>query len=223
MPRLQRVIVEGVPHHVTQRGVKKSKVFFSDNDKFFYLDLFKHYAREFDVEVLAYCLMETHVHHVLVPGRKDSFHRLFRPLHSRYARIVNVRHNWVGHLWQNRFFSCALSESHLANAIKYVELNPIKAGVKKDPREYLWSSARARILGYKDTILTNDPFWNKILSSYTDDWAGWLSTGYKEEDIDLIRENTLKGIPCGDKKFVRLLEMRTGARLHHRKSGRAVV
>ena len=98
-----------------------------------------------EVRVLAYCLMSNHVHLVVVPGRADSLAVLFRRVHGRYAQYLNIRRQRSGHLWQSRFFSCALSESHLWVALRYVEQNPCRACIAGTPGEYRWSSAGAHL------------------------------------------------------------------------------
>ena len=113
MPRVARVVFDGIPHHITQRGNRRADVFFEDVDRTKYLELLNGYCQMHDVEVLAYCLMINHVHIVAVPAKSDGLQRVFKPLHMRYAQEINRSHGWSGHLWQGRFFSNPLDEVYL--------------------------------------------------------------------------------------------------------------
>ena len=161
MPRQSRYISAGTPYHVTQRGVRKSDVFFSSLDRMYYLKLIREKAVRYGVEVLAYCLMTTHVHHVLVPKFKNSLGDMLRCVHSRYANRINKKMGWTGHLWQCRYFACPLDGIHLPRAIRYVELNPVRANMVKNAGSYPWSSAFYRINNKQSRIITKDPYWKK--------------------------------------------------------------
>lgn len=118
MPRLPRIVVPGLPHHLTQRGARRQQTFSGDDDYRAYLDLMRDWCRHALVAVWAYCLMPNHVHFIAVPAAEA---------HRRYARRVNEREGWTGHFWQARFGSSALDEAHLLQAVRYVELNPVRA------------------------------------------------------------------------------------------------
>lgn len=129
MPRIPRPVFSGVPHHITQRGNRRENVFFSDEDRVVYLGWLAHYCAKFQVHVLAYCLMTNHIHLVAVPEGESALEKVFRPLHTRYAQRINGAMRWSGHLWQGRFFSSPLDEIYLWAAIRYVERNPVRAGI----------------------------------------------------------------------------------------------
>jgi len=129
MPRRPRAVFPGVAHHITQRGNNRQPVFFSDDDRRFYLDLLSHHSTRSGVRVIGYCLMTNHVHLVAVPEREDSFARALRHAHSEYALARNRADGRSGHLWQNRFFSCPLDSSHLMAALRYTDLNPVRAAL----------------------------------------------------------------------------------------------
>ena len=143
MSRNSRCVLPELPYHVTQRGTNRQTVFFSAGDRRIYLSLFAAHQHDAGVRVLAYCLMSNHVHFVVVPERADSLAVLFRRVHGAYAQAFNARRRRSGHLWQNRFYSCPLSERHLWIALRYVEANPVRALVVGRPEEYRWSSAAA--------------------------------------------------------------------------------
>ena len=114
MPRVARVVVSGVPHHVTQRGNRGQDVFFSEEDRERYLAWLGEYAAQHRLKIWAYCLMSNHVHYVVVPKKASALGDVMQSLHTRHSQAINAEQGWQGHLWQGRFFSCPLDEAHLA-------------------------------------------------------------------------------------------------------------
>lgn len=153
MPRLPRTVFAGLAHHVTQRGNRREPIFFTDEDRLVYLSWLKEYANKHQVEVLAYCLMSNHIHLIAVPAADDGLQRALKPLHMRYAQRVNRRQGWSGHLWQGRFFSSPLDDAYLWTAIRYVECNPVRAGMVQCAEDYRWSSAAAHCANKPDGLL----------------------------------------------------------------------
>ncbi|MEW5980395.1 MAG: transposase, partial [Acidobacteriota bacterium] len=143
MARLARVIAPGVPHHVTQRGNRRQQTFFCDDDYREYIALVSEWCAKHCVRIWAWCLMPNHVHLIAVPSSPESLARAIGEAHRRYTRRINFRENWRGHLWQERFASFPLDENYLLAAARYVEMNPVAAGLVAHPGEYPWSSARA--------------------------------------------------------------------------------
>lgn len=220
MPRMARTICPRTPHHVTQRGNRREDVFFTDADRLAYLKWLTEYAEKHQVDVLAYCLMTNHVHLVVVPATEDALHRALKPLHMRYAQRINRRKRWKGHLWQGRFFSSALDEGYLWAAIRYVERNPVRAKMVRRAENYAWSSAAAHAgLLQEDTVLTGKLNWRRQFASIGN-WAAWLAEGDNPEQLELIRRNIDKGLPCGSASFVRRLEKLLGRDLAFRPPGR---
>jgi putative transposase len=123
------VVAVGAPHHVTQRGNNRQRVFHSQQDDQLYLALLAERAWQYECRLLGYCLMPNHVHLVAVPGRPDSVAKLLRVTHHRYALRINTRNDWQGHLWQERFHSFVMDEPHLLAAVRYIEMNPVRAGI----------------------------------------------------------------------------------------------
>src|SRR5947209_11547802 len=158
MPRNARCVCTGVAHHVTQRGVDHANVFYSQQDRQVYLNLVAENLVPAAVRVLAWCLMTNHVHWVVIPEREDSLAILFRRVHGRYAQYLNARRGRSGHLWQNRYFSCAVAEEREEIALRYVEWNPLRAGLVDLPQAYRWSSAAAHLRG-PEAELTPLPDW----------------------------------------------------------------
>jgi putative transposase len=208
----------GVAHHVTQRGNNKQRVFQSDEDFRLYLYLIGKYAVRCGVEILGYCLMPNHVHLVAVPEEEESLARALGGTHGEYALAVNASSTRSGHLWQNRFFSCPMDEGHCWRALRYVDLNPVRAGLVGAAWEWRWSSARAHVVDDDDPVL--DAGWRDTLGGWDDDaWRQLLRDG-DVEFSDTLRRSTHTGAPLGDRGFVEELERRWGRRLRVGSRGR---
>lgn len=219
VPRLARRVFAGLPHHVVQRGNRREDVFFCDADRSAYLDWLREYCDEARVQILAYCLMTNHVHVVAVPERDDSLEQVFRPLHTRHAMRLNRRRGSKGHVWQGRYFSSTLDEAYLWAAIRYVERNPVRAGMVKSAQEYRWSSAPAHCGPRVDPVLSQDPLWLETLRSVAN-WRAWLADFDPPVQLDALRAHARRSLPCGSEAFVRHLEFRSGLPLVPRARGR---
>jgi putative transposase len=216
MPRLARVVVPGMPHHITHRGVRRSDVFWDDADRLRYLNLLRFACTRFLLRIWAYCLMTNHVHFVGVPGRLDSIAKVFHWTHGRYDEYFNQKYDLSGNLWEDRPHSAVLDEDHAFNAVRYVERNPVRAGMVSNAWEYEWSSARARCgLGDDPLIDFSWPPEGSIPN-----WKTWVDIVGNRQVEDQIRKRTYSGRPCGDDSFVRTIESLTGRRLLPRKPGR---
>jgi putative transposase len=220
MPRRARIVVAGVAHHVTQRGNNREQVFFSDKDYRKYLSLLDCHASRAGTLVLGYCLMPNHIHLVVVPQTEDSLARTLGPLHSEYALAVNRTAGRSGHLWQNRFFSCPLDERHLLRALRYTDLNPMRAGLVTDPLAWHWSSARAHgDAGARDERLKAG--WVDYFRSWDhNEWREVLEAEMAAAEVESIRLATLTGAPLGSTEFVADLENGAGRRLRVYARGR---
>lgn len=217
MARLARAVVPGIPHHVTQRGNRRQDTFFREEDYATYLDLMAEWCTACGVEIWAYCLMPNHVHLIAVPETEDALARAVGEAHRRYTRHVNAREGWTGFLWQGRFASCPMDESHLVAAARYVELNPVAAGLVRRARDYRWSSARAHLAGRDDRLVKAAPLLERV-----GDWRTFLSGGENAEAAAELERHLSTGRPLGDADFVRRLEVRLGRTLAPAKRGRKV-
>lgn len=215
MARIARVIAPGLPHHVTQRGNRRQQTFFCKDDYEEYLRLMSAWCARWNVAVWAYCLMPNHVHLIVVPKSEAGFRRAIGEAHRRYTRRINFREGWRGHLWQGRFASVPLDNRYLLAAARYVELNPVRAGLAKDAAAYPWSSAAAHMSGRDDQLVEVKPLLEMI-----GNWKDFLLSGVSEEEIESIRRHEKTGRPLGDQAFIQRLEEVLRRILHRQKPGR---
>jgi len=218
MPRVARAVFPGIPHHITQRGNRREEVFFGEEDRLTYLSWLSEYCQKYAVKVWAYCLMTNHLHLVMTPSTAEGLQRVLKPLHMRYSQRVNRARGWQGHLWQGRFFSSPLDDAYLWAAIRYVERNPVRAGMVVKAEEYRWSSAAAHCGLRSDKVLTQ-PSLAKVRESI-EDWSVWLSAGDDEESLRILRRNSEKGLPCGSEGFIQKLGSLANRMLEYRPQGR---
>jgi putative transposase len=214
MARLARVVVPGVPHHITQRGNRGLETFFEADDYAAYLALLAESCGKAGTEVWAYCLMPNHVHLIMRPADADGLRAALGEAHRRYTRRINQRHDWQGHLWQERFHSFPMDEPHLLAAARHVELNPVRAGLAGRPEQWPWSSVRAHLAGRDDALARAAP-----LAALVPDWRRFLEGGLDEGRLEAIRRHTRTGRPLGDDSFVARLESRSGRRLRAGRPG----
>lgn len=213
---MARVVVPGVPHCVTQRGDRRETVFLARGDYQRYLNLLKEYSAARGLEAIAYCLMPNYVHLVAIPRRADSLATVLKPVHLRLAQFVNWTHGMTGRRWQGRFFSCPLDDRHTATAVRYVELNPVRAGLVREAESCQWSSAAAHAGLRNDEVLTVDA--RKLVG--TGDWRAWLREPDEDESIQQLRLLTRTDRPFGEASFVDKAERVTGRLLRPRPAGR---
>ena len=219
MARLARVVVPGIPHHVIQRGNRRQETFFEDADYRAYMDLMAEWCERRGVEVWAYCLMPNHVHLICVPATADALGRAVGEAHRRYALRVNKREGWTGYLWQGRFASYPMDEAHLRAAARYVERNPVAAGLVRRARDWRWSSARAHLAGTDDRLVRTAPLLERVAAWGDGDWRSFLSGKQSDDDHALIERHGRTGRPLGDAKFLTTLERRLGRPLRKEKPG----
>lgn len=214
MARLARVVIPDIPHHVIQRGNRRQRVFFCDKDKKAYLDLMKQYGKSAGLTFWAYCLMDNHVHFIVTPNTPESLAKGFGEVHRRYTRMINFRENWRGYLWQGRFNSFPLEESHLYAAVRYVEQNPVRAGLVTQAEHYRFSSASAHVFKKQDT-LCSDFFLLKEIP----DWSAYLNNPLTDKELYAFRKHGSTGRPLGSESFISGLENITGRMLVKQKPG----
>jgi putative transposase len=222
MPRVARVVVAGLPHHVTQRGNNRQQVFFADDDHHTYLQLLGEEARRYALDVLGYCLMPNHTHLVVVPRDRQSLAKAIGRAHWRYTQAINQRHGRSGHLWQNRFYSAALDNAHALYALRYVDCNPVRAGLCSAAVSYPWSSAAAHASGRDPGGLLDLPGFRRRFQGRPDggDWARALAAPLHEAQVMALRRATHTGRPLAAERALAKLEASLGCRLRPLKVGR---
>jgi putative transposase len=198
MPRSARIVVPDLPHHITQRGNRRQPIFFSDQDRRRYLDMLAAACTVHATKCLAWCLMENHVHLILVPATLDGLRATLASAHTRYAQRVNYGQGASGHLFQGRYSSYPMDESHLMVAVRYVENNPVKAGLVAQAEDWRWSSARAHILGGSDGLTDVD-----AIGRHVPNWRAYLQEGLEAADRDEAMEAAIRsGRPMGRAAWV---------------------
>lgn len=214
MARFARIVVPGIPHLVTQRGNRRMETFFSGDDYGAYLSLLAESSADAGCDIWAYCLMPNHVHLVMVPGDEDALRAALGETHRRYTRRINLRQDWQGHLWQERFHSFPMDEDYLQACVRYVEQNPVRAGLVAAPGQWRWSSAKAHLAGADDDLVSVTPLLERVT-----DWSAFLGAGLDEERLDRLRQHGRTGRPLGGEPFLDRLETLTGRLLRPGRPG----
>jgi putative transposase len=214
MARWARVVVPTVPHHVTQRGTRRLPVFLCEDDYRTYLRLLRDWCDREGVSIWAYCLMSNHVHLIAVPETESGLARAIGEAHRRYTRAVNFRQGWRGYLFQGRFASCPMDERYLLAAVRYVELNPVRAQMAQTAWEYPWSSAAAHTQGKDDRLVKVQPMLERVA-----DWHEYLDRESDAAELKALRRHNRTGRPLGDNEFIARLEQATGRDLRPHKPG----
>ena len=214
MARIARVVLSGLPHHVTQRGNRRQQMFFVDEDYAEYRRLLASSCGRCGTTIWAYCLMPNHLHLVMVPSSEDGLRCAMGEAHRRYTRLINFRHGWRGHLWQERFHSFVMDEPHLLVAARYIERNPVRAGLCRTVEQWPWSSARAHLCGEDDELVSVRP-----LLELMPDWASYLADDEADRLADQFHRHTRTGRPLGSEDFIKGVEARLGRVLRPRKPG----
>ncbi len=215
MARLARIVIPGEAHHVTQRGNRREPVFFEDEDYGYYKYLLAETAKKAGCEIWCYCLMPNHVHIIAVPSDEDGLRRTFGDVHRRYTRRINARNKWTGHLWQGRFGAVVMDENHLANAVRYVSLNPVRAKLVKRAKDWPWSSVRAHLSGKDDGLVKTQP----VLGRYGKFGKFLDVESDQDRGFKLLRQAETTGRPLGNSDWIKQLEDKTGRKLAKKKRG----
>ena len=209
MARMARLVIPGIPHHVTQRGNGRAPTFFSDDDYALYRDLLAEHCAAAGVEVWAWVLMPNHAHLILTPSDEDGLRAALARTHRRYAGHIHAREKRSGHFWQGRFGCVAMDEAHLAAAVVYVARGPVRARLVDRARDWRWSSVHAHLgTATDDGITTTAPVAERF-----PDLAARIAAGEDEAMSARLRRAERIGRPVGDAAFIEALERRTGRTL----------
>jgi len=226
MARLPRISPTGIPVHLIQRGNNRQACFISEEDHGAYAGWLKEYAQKYRVEIHAWVMMTNHVHLLCTPRQEGGVSQLMQSLGRRYVQYFNFEYRRSGTLWEGRFKSCLIQEErYLLEVYRYIELNPVRAGMVSDPGEYHWSSYRINGLGNISDLCTPHDEYLRLgndASERRHNYRLFLSHHVDGELLKEIRDNTHKGMAVGSDRFKEEIEMLTGRRLKSRKRGRRV-
>ncbi len=212
MARIKRLVIPDIAHHITQRGVRSMNIFYKHEDYLYYKEILQIQCKLHKVDIISYCLMTNHIHLIAIPRSKDSLAKAIGETHRLYTRKINFEQQVRGHLFQERFYSTPLDDTHLLNAIKYVEQNPVQAKMVNYPWEYKYSSALKRLnLVKEDSLLSTCKSIEEIVN-------------YKEflqetSEDTMLEEKTRTGKPCGDENFYDKIKAITGIDYTKKKTG----
>ncbi|MDX8523874.1 transposase [Mesorhizobium sp. MSK_1335] len=216
MARLARIVVPGLPHHVTQRGNGRARVFFAPEDYTLYKDLLVEHCRLADVGIWGWCLMPNHVHLILTPADADGLRRALAKVHRIYAGIIHARQRKTGHFWQGRFGAVAMDEDHLLSAVRYVGLNPVRARLVERAVDWPWSSARAHLTGEPDGVTDLEPMKDRLPST-----TGLFDLVEMDAAaFEALRKAESIGRPVGSEAFLGRIAEKIGKAVKPRKRGR---
>jgi len=193
MPRQQRIVVPDIPHHITHRGNNKQDIFFSEDDYLYYLNLLQRQSTRCKVDILGYCLMTNHVHLIIVPGSTGAMSDMIGKTHGNYTIYLNKKLEQSGHLWENRYYSCPLDDCYLITAMRYVERNPVRAGIVDDPVEYMYSSATCHLEEDDRFGLLKSEYFGNVLRKNGLKWEEFVRQPENPRDVEHIRKHTTSG------------------------------
>ncbi|MBA3005800.1 MAG: transposase [Proteobacteria bacterium] len=225
MPRHARLIINDCPHHIIQRGHNRQVVFARDDDYRYYLETLQEWKSKLGCKVYSYCLMTNHVHLVIDPGSQvENLSLLMKRIAGRQTRYINTMENRSGSLWEGRFKSSPISANeYLLACCRYVELNPVRAGMVEEPWQYPWSSCQEKTGEKELSWLDADPFYlslGKTPEEQAKKYQQWLSETIQDGELVLIREATQRGQLTGSRKFEQEISKKIGRRIELRGQGR---
>lgn len=224
MPRPTRIEVPGVPLHIVQRGNNRSVCFFSDLDRRFYLKCLREIAAARKCEIHAYVLMDNHVHILATPGAIGGASAMMQDLGRRYVRNVNSIHARTGTLWEGRFKSSLIdTERYFFTCHRYIELNPVRAGIVKLPGEYPWSSHNCYSKGVPDPLVTPHRIYAALGASTEARRAAFQAMfegPVPDGDIERLRVAVNRGWALGSDEFLDTMEHKLGRSIRPPRRGR---
>jgi putative transposase len=225
MPRRGRVIVPSYPHHIVQRGHNRQAVFFTEGDRFEYLATLCEFREKLDVRIHAYCLMTNHVHLIVNPGNDAAnLSLLMKRLAGRHTRRLNRLRRRTGSSWEGRYRCSPIeSNTYLLACARYVDLNPVRAGMVERPEDYAWSSYRART-GLNDCPwLDPDPCFLALaptIEQRQQRYREFVTRGIPGLQLEFLRMAVQRNQLTGSAAFILEIEQLTGTRILNRPPGR---
>jgi putative transposase len=217
MPRIARAVAASFPHHVIQRGNNKEAVFIEKEDREKYLKLLKKYSDKWNSLILAYCLMTNHIHLLVKPQENESLYKMMQGVTLCYTQFVNRCYERTGRLWESRYHSCVVDkDTYLWAVARYIETNPVRAGMVKKAEDYDYSSARSHVIGGNNDVINEDLF----EEAQRKDYRAFISSIVSETEIKAIQYHTKTGRPLGSEQFVKKMERKMGRAFSLNKPGR---
>ena len=224
MPRKPRFFLAGVPVHVVQRGHSREPVFFEYNDYFAYLRWIKEAAERYDCAIHAYVLMTNHVHFLMTPHDKAGVSRLMQYVGRRYVPYINHTYGTSGSIWEGRYKASLIQdEQYLLTCMRYIELNPVRANMIKNPAQYRWSSYRCNAQGKDDSLITPHELYQRLgrtVSTRCEVYKELFKAHVDEENLKAIRSALQTGTPLGNDYFKEKIEKKLKMKVGQARRGR---
>jgi putative transposase len=222
--RSPRITIPAYPHHIIQRGNNRQAIFFTDDDYRFFLECLRQAKLQCFCRIYAYVLMTNHVHLLVEPSQAGDLGRLMQSVGRRYVRYINETYQRTGTLWEGRYKSAVVSrDEYLIMCSRYIELNSVRAGLVRHPREYRWSSYGHRALGRTDELLDEDPWYAGLGRSAEERqraYRKWMEASINEGEWEQIRRATQRGRVVGKEGFQEEIGGRIGRRVVGETRGR---
>ncbi|MCB1772804.1 MAG: transposase [Gammaproteobacteria bacterium] len=223
MARRRRLTPPRIPQHIIQRGNNRQSCFAGDVDFAAYANWLHEAAEKYEVALHAWVLMSNHVHLLATPVTDDGISRMMQHIGRRYVRHFNRSHQRTGTLWEGRFKSCLIhADRYLLTCQRYIELNPVRAGMVKHPADYPWSSYPANGLNKPLRMWTAHRIWLDLGSTdeqRAENYRGLFDEQLEKEELRKIRQTVNTGLLLGDDRFLAEIERLTGCRVTAKKRG----
>ena len=225
MPRKSRIIVPDCPHHIIQRGHNRQVVFASDQDYQYYLDTLGEWKEKLKCKVYTFCLMTNHIHLIINPGKDvEALGKLMKRVSGHQTRYVNKLEKRTGSLWEGRYKSSPINTNeYLLSCSRYIELNPVRAGMVSDPCKYPWSSYQQKIGKKPKTWLDYDSCYKNLADFQNvrcEKYEQWVKNSIPHGEWTIIRQALQRGQLTGGKKFIDEIEHKLNLRVEFRGQGR---
>ena len=224
MPRQPRLVLPGYPHHIILRGNNRNDIFYNDKDRRFFIDCLKESKEKANSKIYSYCLMTNHLHLIVEPAEKEGLKVMMQSLGRKYVQYFNYTYQRTGTLWEGRYKSSLISkDNYLLTCSRYVELNPIRAGMVKNPTDYPWSSYISKAEGRPDELIDEDPVYiglGKTDKERQSNYKKLFLEDISDKELKLIRFHTQKGGVIGSENFIAQMTEKLERRLILRPRGR---
>ncbi|MFH1824822.1 MAG: transposase [Candidatus Firestonebacteria bacterium] len=224
MPRQSRIVVPGYPHHIILRGNNRNVIFYSDEDRCFFIRCLKESKEKTGSKIYAYCLMTNHVHLLVEPLTESGLGNVIQSLGRRYVQYINWKYKRTGTLWEGRFKSSLVDkDEYLLACSRYIELNPVRAGIVSNPVDYCWSSFGYKAEGKMNSLLEPDPIYIGLGGTEKERQTNYKKlflNSISDEELKMVRDATQKGTVIGSKEFISELSKRLCRNVVFKEKGR---